>query len=244
MLRRLALISLALLLLAPVACDDEDAPPAGPPRERFGTEAVEGVLAVELIRSRLVPVTDLVALGRHEDAARHLEAARERWRRLSGEIRDRDPVLAREVSVAFERVRRALQRRGTFDAVRDVASPLGAQLLGGVREDLVEKEARLDSGVNAAVLARLLDRFDERYAAGDRLAVQHAFGIVDRSQSVAREIAGDLGDRRDAVIEGLKDLREAAFPDGIALPQDPAPPGDVSQLSADVRQALQERFEL
>lgn len=244
MLRRLALISLALLVLAPAGCGGDDPPPAGQPRERFGSQAVEGVLAVERIRARLVPVTDLVAIGRPGEAERHLDAARALWLELSGEVRGGDPVLEREVSIAFDRVRRALQRGGTFDTVRDVASPLQAQLLGGVREELVEKDARLDPGVNAAVLVALLDLMEDAYADGDRLSLEHAFGLLDRSQAVARDIAGDLGPQRDAVVEGLKDLREAAFPDGIVLPPEPAAPGEVSRRADEIRAALEERFDL
>lgn len=244
MLRRLALAALAALLLLPAGCGGDDPPPAGPPHERFGPEAVEGVLAVERIRARLVPVTDLVAIGRPGEAERQLRHARRLWSEISGEVRGGDPVLEREVSIAFGRVEAAIARGGTFDTVRDVASPLQAQLLGGVREELVEKDARLDPGVNAAVLVMLLDLMEGAYAEGDRLSLEHAFGLVARSQAVARDIVGDLGPQRDAVIEGLKDLRKAAFPDGIVLSPEPAPPGEVSRRAGEIRAALRERFDL
>lgn len=230
--------------MVPTGCGGDDPPPSGPPRERFGPEAVEGVFAVETIRARLVPVSDLVGLGRHEEAAVHLRHARRLWSEVSAMIRRGDPVLEREVSAAFARVESAIAREGTFDAVRDVVSPLGAQLLGGVREELVEKEARLDPGVNAAVLIGLLDRMEDAYATGDRPALQHAFGIIDRSQSVARDIAGDLGPQRDAVIEGLKALRKEAFPEGIVLPDEQAPLAEIERRAEDIRAALRERFDL
>lgn len=244
MSRRLALAALAALMLLPAGCGGEDEAPAGAPRERFGPEAVAGVLAVEEIRARLVPVTDFVALGRHADAARHLKAAQRDWDGLESEIRAADPILAREVSVAFGRVARALARRATFDGVRDVAAPLSAQLMGGVREQLVEKQARLDSGVNAAVVVALLDRLTAEYADGGEEALAHAFGLVDRSQAVAREVAGDLGPRRDAVIEGLKDLRKAGWPDGLQGPAGAIPAAEAGERAAAIQTALRERFAL
>lgn len=245
MLRKLALAALAALVLVPAGCGgDDDPPPAGQPRDRFGAEAVEGVFAVETIRAQLVPVTDLVGVGRHDEAAVHLRQARRLWTEISGTIRRGDPVLEREVSVGFARVESALARGRTFDAVRDVAGPLSAQLLGGVREELVEKEARLDPGVNAVVLIRLLDRMEDAYEGGDPASLQHAFGIVDRAQAVAREIAGDLGPQRDTVIEGLKALREDAFPDGIVLPPQQAPLADIRRRADDIRAALRDRFSL
>lgn len=244
MLRNLALAALAALMLLPAGCGGDDPPPTGPPRDRFGAEAVQGVFTVETIRARLVPVTDLVGIGRHDEAAVHLRQARRLWSRISGRIRRDDPVLEREVSAGFARVESAIARQGTFDAVRDVTGPLGGQLLGGVREDLVEKDARLDPGVNAATLIRLLDRMEDAYEAGDPASLQHVFGIVDRARAVARDIAGDLGPRRDAVIEGLKALREEAFPDGIVLPAQQAPLAEVQRRADEIRAALEDRFEL
>ena len=245
MLRKLALAALAALLLLPAGCGgDDDQPPPGPPRDRFGAQAVDGMFAVETIRARLVPVSDLVGIARHDEAAIHLRQARRLWSRISARIRSGDPVLEREVSAAFARVESAVRRRRTFDAVRDVAGPLSGQLLGGVREELVEKDARLDPGVNAALLVRLLDRMEDVYEGGDPESLQYSFGIVVRSQAVAREIAGELGPRRDAVVEGLKALREDAFPDGIVLPPQQAPLAEITRRADEIRAALRERFGL
>lgn len=244
MLCKLAPAAIAALMLLPAGCGDDDRPPTGPPRDRFGSGAVEGVFAVETIRARLVPVTDLVGIGRHDEAAVQLRAARRLWSRISGRISRADPVLEREVSAGFARVESAIARKGTFDAVRDVAGPLAGQLLGGVREELVEKQARLDPGVNAVVIVRLLDRMESAYEGAGPASLQHAFGTVDRAQAVAREIAGDLGRERDAVIEGLKALREHAFPDGIVLPSEQAPLADIRRMADRIRAALEDRFGL
>lgn len=246
MLRRFAPVALAALLLVPAGCggDDDDAPPAAPPRDRFGAEVVDDMAAVESIRARLSPVAGLVGIGRAGDASIQLRHARRLWSEISQRIRRGDPVLEREVSAAFARVESAVARATSFDAVRDVASPLGAQLLGGVREELVPKDARLDAGVNAAALVELLDRLERAYAAGDRLSFQHSFGLVDRSQSVAREIAGELEPQRGAVIDALKDLRADAFPEGVAVPGEPLPASDLQHRADDIRAALRERFNL
>jgi hypothetical protein len=242
--RLLAILVALAALLAP-GCGDDDEPPQGAPTARFGEAPVRGVEAVEQIRAQLVPVSDLVGLGRPEEAAVHLRSARADWQEIADRVRRGDAVLEREVTVAFERVDRAIASVGTFDAVRDVAGPLEGQLLGGVREELVpDKDARLDPGVNAAVLVRLLDSLEAQYAAGGRERLLHAYGLVVRSQAVARDIAGELGPQRDAVVEGLKDLREVAYPDGAALPEDPAPVAEVRRRVEGVQRALEARFEL
>ena len=242
------LVTLALALIAGCGGGGDERPVQGPPAERYGAQPAERIAAVERIRSRLAPASDLYEVGRPDDAFAHLGAARRLWAGLSREVRRRDPVLEREVAVAFDRVERAMRERGTFDTVRDRIAPLGSQLLDGVREELVEKEARLDPGVQAAVVVRLLEELERRYenglGSGGRLALQHAFGLLDRSQAVAREFAGDLGPKRDAVIEGLKDLREAAFPDDVVLPRSPAPLAEVRRRAGDIRQALVDRFQL
>lgn len=247
---RLLAIAAALAALAAAGCggDDEGGDrPAG----RFSAQAVSGVLAVERIRARLVPVSDLAGVGRPRDAIGHLAAADRLWRRIEGGVETGDAVLAREVSVAFDRTRRALTGVGTFDAVRDVAGPLEGQLLGGVREELVpDKQARLDPAVNGAALVALLDDFERHYREGlqgadERApALERAFGSLVRAQSLAREIVDGLGPRRDAVVEGLKALREATFPDGVVAPADPAPLDDARRRVADIQGELRERFEL
>ena len=238
---------LALCALVAGGCGgDDDAPAAGPPSERFGEAPVRGVLAVEEIRAELVAASDLYAIGRRENALIHLRAARNLWSLVSAPVRRGDAVLEREVSAAFGLVEATMSRATTFDTVRDRLSPLGAQLLGGVREELVpDKEARLDPGVSAAVVVRLLDQAESEYAEGGVREREHAFGLIDRSQATAREIAGDLGGRRDAVIEGLKALRDAAFPDELLTP--PAEQGeltDFAQRAEEIRAALRDRFDL
>jgi hypothetical protein len=243
---RLAAILLALAALLAAGCGDDDPPAAGPPAERFGADAVAGLLAVEEIRAELSPASDLYAIGRPENALVHLRAARNLWSEISGGIRRGDAVLEREVSAAFALVESTMSRGASFDTVRDRLAPLGGQLLGGVREELVpDKEARLDPGVSAATVVRLLDQAEAEYAVGGEREREHAFGLIDRSQATARDVAGDLGPRRDAVIEGLKALRDAAFPDELLTA--PAKQGsvpDFAERSDRIRGALRDRFGL
>lgn len=243
---RLAAIMLALAALLAAGCGDDDPPAAGPPAERFGADAVAGLVAVEEIRAELSPSSDLYAIGRRENALIHLRAARNLWAEVSGRIRRDDPVLEREVSAAFALVESTMNRGATFDTVRDRIAPLGGQLLGGVREELVpDKQARLDPGVSAATVVGLLDGAEAEYAAGGEREREHAFGLIDRSQATARDVAGDLGPRRDAVIEGLKALREAAFPDELLTAgAEAGAPADFADRAERIRTALRERFDL
>lgn len=236
------LAALPALVIAGCSLGSDDDEPAAQPARRFGEREVAAMVAVEEVRARLSPVSDLVALGRHDAAAVHLAEARELWEALRPRSARRDPVLAREIDVAFDRVRRALAARATFDTVRDVAGPLQSQLFGGVREDLVPKEARFDDRVNAATLVRLLDRLVAAYETGDAEGWEHAFGLTERSQAVARELAPDLGPQRDAVVEGLKELRQAAWPEGLAQPAGRAPAAEIAGRARAIRAALAERF--
>lgn len=251
---RLARIACLLAVAALLAgCGGhESAPAKGPPAARFGPEPARALGEVERIRARLEPVAALVTIGRRGDALAQLRAAERRWRELSGDVRGRDPVLEREVSVAFRRAERAIERGGTFDTVRDRVNPLGAQLLGGVIEALVGRRARFDPGVNAVVLIGLTRALDDAYAeavspAGeiaDRLAMEHSLGLLKRAQAGARDIAEHLGDQRDPVVNGLKDLRGRAFPEGTLLPPSPVRTAEVARALAEVRAAVAERFEL
>lgn len=251
-MRRALSILPALCALALAACggDGADAPAQAPPAARFGPDAVRDLLAVERVRARLVPASDLYAVGRVDDALAQLRAGRELWRELSGEVRGRDPVLEREISVAFARVERAMLARTTFDTVRDRLSPLGAQLLGGAAEALLGREARFDPAVNAAVLTRLLAATAGAYREGvrpggelrSRLALEHSFGLLSRAQAGARGIAAELGPERDAVVNGLKDLRGRVFPEGELLPPSPPPPAELTGALARVRDAVDDRF--
>lgn len=248
---RLLAIAAALAALVAGGCGGGDDEPARAPAAGFAPDAARGVLLVERIRARLVPVSDLAGLGRPLDGIAHLAAADSLWRRVERRVEAGDAVLAREVSVAFDRTRRALTGTGTFDAVRDVAGPLEGQLLGGVREELVpDKEARLAPAVKAAALVALLDDFERHYAEGVQgaderaQALERAFGSLVRAQALAREIVDGLGPRRDAVVEGLKGLREATFPDGLVAPGDPGRLDDARRRVADVQRELRARFEL
>jgi len=46
------------------------------------------------------------------------------------------------------------------------------------------------------------------------------------------------------VVEGLKALREEAFPDGIVLPDEQAPLAEIARRADEIRAALEDRFSL
>lgn len=241
--RATALLSVLALLAA--GCGDGGESSRVPPPARFGEGPAAALVSVERIRSQLAVASDLAAIGRRQPALAHLREAARRWDAVAMRVRSGDPVLGREVSAAFALVATTLRGATAFDPVRDRLAPLQGQLLGGVREELVpDKVARLDPGVNAAALRRLLAEAERRYAAGGAPALEDAFGLIDRSQAVARDVAADLGPRRDAVVEGLKDLRGAAFPDGVALPARPADSAEVRRRIAAIQTALRARFDL
>lgn len=248
--RGLAAAALAALALAGCGGDGDGEPATGDPAARHGERPIEIVLTIERARARLTAASELYATGRAEDALVQLRHARRIWSELSGEVRARDPVLEREISAAFAAVEGDMSRSRPFDTVRDRLSPLGAQLLGGVLDELVEQDARADEGLKAEVLRRLMPALAQAYAqgAGDgpgaRLSLEHAYGLLVRAQALTRDIASKLGPKRDAAINGLKDLRSEAFPEGAVLPAVRLPPARVQEAAEAVREALSERFGL
>jgi hypothetical protein len=250
-LTRIARVAAAVAAAAALAgCgDDGERPPQGPPQNRHGGGAIERFRIVELARARLVAASDLTALGRRQDAAFHFRRAARLWTELSPRVRESDPVLEREVSAAFARVADELAHAASFDQVRDRLSPLANQLLEGVVDALVPRPARADPGVKARVLLDLLGQMEREYAlarrpgAGvpGRLAQEHAWTLLGRSQAVARAMVDDLGPQRETVVEGLKETREL-FPAGAAPPPSPAPLAELRERLQRVRRALTERF--
>jgi len=240
---RPALVLAALAGLAGCGGSGE-APPDGPPAEVHGPAVVDALTHVERIRGRLTAASEVYATGERDGARQQLATARELWRERAAAVHRGDRVLGREVDVAFERVDEQMRAAATFDAVRDRLAPLNGQLLDGVREEVAPKSARLDPAVQAGVLAKVLDLLDTEYGRGGIAELRHAYGLVVRSQAVAREFAGDLGPRRADVVDALRSLRSRAFPQGAALPASPVPSSEVAERVAGVREALRDRFEI
>ncbi|HWH43688.1 MAG TPA: hypothetical protein VNT32_03065, partial [Thermoleophilaceae bacterium] len=192
----------------------------------------------------ITAASEVYATGERDGARQQLATARELWRERAAAVHRGDRVLGREVDVAFERVDEQMRAAATFDAVRDRLAPLNGQLLDGVREEVAPKSARLDPAVQAGVLAKVLDLLDTEYGRGGIAELRHAYGLVVRSQAVAREFAGDLGPRRADVVDALRSLRSRAFPQGAALPASPVPSSEVAERVAGVREALRDRFEI
>lgn len=238
---RLALVLAALAGLAGCGGSGDD-PPDGPPAEVHGLAVVDALTHVERIRARLTAASDVYATGEGDGARQQLATARELWRERAEKVRRGDRVLAREVDVAFGRVEEQMRVASTFDAVRDRLAPLNGQLLDGVREEVAPKSARLDPAVQAGVLAKILDLLVTEYGRGGIAELRHAYGLVVRSQAVAREFAEDLGPRRADVIDALRNLRSRAFPEGAELPASPLPSSEVAERVNGIREALADRF--
>lgn len=252
--RRRAAILLAACALAAAApgCGDGDGarPPQGPSAARHGAQPLERLVALEDVRARLGAVGDLVALGRRDAAALHLGAARRGWERLEPAVAREDAVLAREITAAFAAVERELARASEFDPVRDRLAPLATQLLDGARAALLPRAARRDSTVTAEALidrTRAVERAaaEAGRAGGVHAVAAHAlaWALLVRSQALARALVDDLGPRRDAVVEGLKDAR-GVFPEGAAPPEEPLDRAELRARLDRVRAALRERFGL
>ena len=228
--------------------------PHGPPVERHGERALGDLALVERSRARLVASSDLYALGFAPDARDHLAAAETAYaERLSGRVRARDRLLDREIGAAFQATDEAMGALAPFGAVRPRLAPLSDQLIGGAAEALVPGPARTDPGVQAEVLSRLAAGLSEAYAAGlssalperrARLSQQQAYGLLARSQGLARGLAPSLGPESGAVIDTLSDVRARAYPVGIQRPDFAAPPREVATLTDRVRRALERRYGL
>jgi hypothetical protein len=202
-------------------------PPQGPSAARHGAEPLERLATIEDVRARLGATGNLVSLGRRGPAAAELALARRAWRPLAPRVRAEDPVLAREIDVAFDLVTRQVPRARDFEAVRLRLAPLATQLLDGAADVLLPRRARRDPGLLAEAMlrqARALERdaAAARAAAGDAAARPYAlaFARLNRVLALTREIAEPLGPRRERVLEALRSAREL-FPEGAAPP--PAP---------------------
>ena len=225
---------LLLALLATVAlvgCGGDDGAPKvkrGSPVDRYGEQAVSDYGSVEAVRSALVPASDAYVAGLRDDSLVHAETAQAAYADLlSPSVRAKDPTLDREITAAFPKAIAEMRAGRGLRGVRTRLGFISGQLLDGALAALVPREAREDPGLKAEVLRRLLDPLEAEYAAAGeegaesdagRLAAQSAYGLLGRSQALARSIGKAFGPRLDDVSEGLASVRELAFPNGVVDP--------------------------
>ena len=235
------------------ACGGDESPaPQGPPAARHGADPVSVLARVEELRSRLVAASDLYALRQDQDARAHLDGARTAYAPLGPRVQAEDPILDREIHAAFDRIAAAIARGEDPDFARGRIGLLGGQLMDAVAEALIAAPARTDAGVRAEVMLATTQSLERAYSEGTagppnaegRRAVQRAYGLLARSQLIARATAGSLGPQKDAVVETLSRLRERAFPTGILPPPSPPLASEVAKAVGRVQAALAERFAL
>jgi hypothetical protein len=244
-----ALAALALLL---AGCGDggSDGVPRGNPDSRHGPAAVDDYAAVELLRARIVASSDAYyAGGSAGDARTQLRRARAAYDVMAPRVKENDPVVDREVVARFDELARALRRGTAPDRYRDLAGPLGDQLMDGVTQALVPQSARTDRGVQAEALRRVTTRLAATYDASaggsdettTRLAFEESWGLWRRALALTTLIKSDLGGQKNTVAGSLNGLRGSAFPDGPNLVD--APPADrVDKAGTKVIDALDKRF--
>lgn len=241
--RALAVALVAATFLAACGSDAADVP-RGDPSVRHGERAVTDFLAVEEIRSHLSAASDYYYAGGAAPPTRTLIGqAHDAYNALAERVARRDPVLDREVKVAFERADRAIERGATPDGARDTIDPLSDQLMDGVVQALVPRAARQDPGLQATVLTRLLERLNVLRDAGLPQLFAQEWGYLRRAQALHVALAEDLGPQKDEVTNAFGRLRDKSFPDGALAPQgsEPEPP---AQAVDRIREALEERFGL
>ena len=242
--------------IALVGCGGDDGAPKikrGSPVDRYGERAVGDYGSVEAVRASLVPASDAYVAGLRDDSLVHAETAQAAYADLlSPDVRAKDATLDGEISAAFPKGIGEMRAGRGLRGVRMRLGFISGQLLDGALAALIPREARDDPGTKAEVLRRLLDPLEAEYAAAGeegadsdegRLAAQSAYGLLGRSQALARSIGKSFGPRLDDVSDGLTRVRELAFPNGVV---DPVVGKDAEvQASLDrVRTAVIERFGL
>lgn len=248
---RIALIS-GLVVLAGCGSGGSSSVPRGNPDARHGPAAVDNYAAVELLRAQIVASSDsYYAGGSASDARTQLTRARAAYDVLAGRVRAKDPVVDREVVARFDVLARDIRRGVAPDHYRDLAGPLGDQLMDGVVQAVVPPAARSDRGVQAEALRRLSVRLAATYDASAsgvddttaRLAFEESWGLWRRALALTALLKPDLDGEKNVVAGALNNLRGSAFPDGPTLPDSP-PASKVDAAGQKVSQALSKRFGL
>src|SRR6476661_3995768 len=135
MTRRAALTLVVALALAGCGSGSSGGSgvPRGNPDQRHGPAAVDDYAAVELLRARVVASSDSYYTGGSaEDARAQLTRARAAYDVLADRVKAKDPVVDREVVARFNVLARDIRTGITPDHYRDLAAPLGDQLMDGV----------------------------------------------------------------------------------------------------------------
>ena len=271
MLRRRASAGAALVLALALlvgACGqgEEEVPPRGSAAERHGERAVAALTRAEDVRARLVAASDLYGLRAVGDARGHLAAARATYAPLSPAVGARDRRLGVEISRAFSLVDARMRRSASPARVEEPINLLTGQLLDGALELVLASAARADPGVRAEALRRTSSTLTRRFSKGvgsgggrgTARAHQHAYGLLARSQILARGLSGALGPERDPVVFALGSIRLEAYPLGLSprpptgavvgdpprVTPPPPPASRVAALTGAVRAALERRFAL
>jgi hypothetical protein len=248
---RAAVLAAVALLIAGCGSSGSGAVVRGNPDARHGPAAIDDYSAVELLRARLVGLSDaFYAGGSAGDTRIQLQRARAGYDVLAPRVKAKDPVVDREVVARFNVLTRDLRRGIAPDHFRDLANPLGDQLMDGVAQALVPQDARSDRGVQAEALRRVTARLAATYdaaAAGaaddttSRLAFEESWGLWRRALALTTLIKPNLGSQKDTVAGSLNGLRGSAFPDGPVAPTTPSVQ-KVDGVGTKVIEALNKRF--
>jgi hypothetical protein len=241
--RRLFVLAAALAALMGCGSDAVKVP-QGNPAIRHGEEAIADYMAVEEIRVELTAASDLYYAGGSQRAARNLiQSAHDRYASIARRIRARDHALDREIEAAFERAARVLRRGATPDGARDTITPLADQLMDGAVQALVDREARQDSGLQAVVMTKLLDRLSQLSRAGLPQLFAQQWGYLRRAQALHVALADELGPQKDEITKNFGKLRDRSFPEGALPPENPDPVL-VEDAVRKIEDAVRKRFEL
>jgi len=248
---RAAVLAAVALLIAGCGSSGGGSVIRGNPDTRHGAAAIDDYSAVELLRARLVGLADAYYAGGSADDTRiQLQRARAGYDVLAPRVKAKDPVVDREVVARFNVLARDIRRGIAPDHFRDLANPLGDQLMDGVAQALVPQDARIDRGVQAEALRRVTARLAATYDAAtagapddatSRLAFEESWGLWRRALALTTLIKSNLGSQKDTVAGSLNDLRGSAFPEGPLAPATPAAQ-KVDGAGAKVIEALNERF--
>lgn len=226
--------------------------PRGNPDVRFGPRAVDNYSAVELLRALIVASSDAYYAGASAaDARTQLLQARSNYAVLADQVRAADPVVDREVVARFNLLQHLIRSGIAPDHYRDLATPLGDQLMDGVMQAIVPPKGQRDRGIQAEALSRVVTRMDATYdtaASGgdpdtDRLAYEQSWGLWRRALTLTAILKPYLGSKKNMVAGTLNNLRGTAFMNG-PLPPDAPDATKADAATQRVTQALVARFGL
>ena len=248
-------IAAALSLVAIAGCGTNSgggSVPRGNPDNRHGPQAVDNYAAVALLRALVVTSSDSYYAGASAaDARTQLLRARQNYDTLAGHVKTADPVVDREVVARFNLLQTSMRRGIAPDHYRDLATPLGDQLMDGVVQALVPQSARTDRGVQAETLNRLVARLDADYDASAsgtdqataRLAFEEGWGLYRQALAITSNLKPFLGSKANTITGTLANLKTYGFPTGPIAPDAP-PATKVDAETQKIIAAVDSRFGL